>query len=221
MLENRTAAHQSDPLQFNRVGCLPILGGSHSLLPNMSPCQSVDITPRHSIAQHVSPSTAHGEGPMAGSNILVRWCLLFTSGVWFTSEPRLCQLGKQGKHLFADALERHLLPISLDNKKKSVRTFPSDAHLKGGQQKLFSSLLYNCQLRQVSIHARTSEKHRHLLVIKYQRTMQQCNTILVWLSGEVYLASLTGYPRDFGSQGTTSQVPKLLFRGALNLKSAN
>ena len=46
------------------------------------------ITPRHSIAQHVSPSTAHGEGPMASSNILVRWCLLFTSGVWFTSEPR-------------------------------------------------------------------------------------------------------------------------------------
>ena len=138
MLENRTAAHQSDPLQFNSVGCLPILGGSHSLLPNVSPCQSVDITPRHSIAQHVSPSTAHGEGPMAGSNILVRWRLLFTSGVWSNQwATRKCQLGKQGQTAqTADALERHLLPISLDNKKKSVRTFPSDAHLKGGQQKV-------------------------------------------------------------------------------------
>lgn len=178
------------------------MGGSHSLLPNVSLCQSVDITPRHSIAQHVSPSTAHGEGPMAGSNILVRWCLLFTSGVWFTSEPRgsvsWVNRGKQRKQQmhWRDTFD----PFHLTTKKRNVRTFPSDAHLKGGQQTVFSSLLYNCQLCQVSIHARTSEKHRHLLVIKYHRILQHCNTILVWLSGEVYLASLTGYPRDFGSR---------------------
>ena len=119
-----------------------------------------------------------------------------------TSEPRgsvsWVNRGKQRKQ------QMHwrdtFYPFHLTTKKRNVRTFPSDAHLKGGQQTVFSSLLYNCQLRQVSIHARTSEKHRHLLVIKYQRILQQCNTILVWLSGEVYLASLTGYPRDFGSR---------------------
>lgn len=139
MLENRTAAHQSDPLQFNSVGCLPLLGGSHSLLPNVSPCQSVNITPRHSIAQHVSPSTAHGEGPMAGSNILVRWCLLFTSGVWFTSEPRgSVSWVNRGKQLKQQMHWRDTFyPFHLTTTKRNVRTFPSDAHLKGGQQTVF------------------------------------------------------------------------------------